>query len=116
MVRGRVLLAGVMLAAFVMGGCRSDSTPNIVGSWQHWEGFLRADFAPDGEAIYDIDLEGLSRVDSGTYELISGDRIVIDIDSPLSGEFSYEIQGVVLLLSDASGRSHLFNRVEGSAE
>jgi hypothetical protein len=62
----KALLAVSVLAALALTACRSEPAPEIVGIWRHWEGFLRAEFTEDGEALYDVDLEGLSRVDRGT--------------------------------------------------
>jgi hypothetical protein len=110
--RGKALLSVLVISLFVVSGCRSQSTPSIVGSWRHWEGVLLVEFMSDGEVIYDVDTEDFVLVERGTYQLLEGDRILIDVGYPPSGEFSYEIQGDVLELVDASGRKQIFNRVK----
>jgi hypothetical protein len=115
--KGWALLAVLVLAVFALAGCRSEPVPDIVGDWRHWESVLFVEFTRDGEVIYDIFPEARYReIKRGTYELLSEGSIFIDIAYQPSGEFSYEIQGDVMLLVDASGRRQVFNRVKESKE
>jgi hypothetical protein len=114
--RGRALLTLLVVAMLVCTGCRSEPVPSIVGSWRHWEGTLTIEFTQDGRVIYRVDLEDLPFDESGTYQLLGEDRIVIESGFPPNGEFNYEIQGDVLVLVGASGTRQVFNRAKASKE
>jgi hypothetical protein len=112
----KVLVLAMVIVALLLSGCRSESVPEIVGVWRHWEGFLRAEFTQDGKVIYDVDVEDFPHIDKGTYELLPDDRILIDVASPPRGEFTYKIEGDVLELVADSGERHLFNRIKESGD
>jgi hypothetical protein len=114
--RAKVLLAVLVLAVFALVGCRAQPAAGIVGSWQHWEGLMIAEFTPQGEVTY-YDCYSFHEpypMARGTYELLSEDRIFIDAGYGPSGECTYEVQGVVLLLVNASGTRFVFNRIKES--
>jgi hypothetical protein len=101
-----------MLTVWALTGCRSERVPDIVGSWRHWEDLMVAEFTRDGEVTY-YDCyrsDSLYPMAKGRYELLSEDRILIDCGFGPSGECTYKVQGVVLLLVNASGTRFLFNR------
>jgi hypothetical protein len=107
----------LLLATSALVGCRSEAVPEIVGGWRHWEGVLEAEFTPDGEVTYYF-YRGAryGSVERGSYELLSEDRVLIDVAAQPSGEFTYEIEGDVMVLRDASGHRFLFNRIKQSEE
>ena len=115
--RAKALLAVLVLAVLALAGCRSEPVPDIVGRWRHWESVLFVEFTQHGEVIYEF-FPGARYGDikTGTYESLSEGRIFVDIACQPSGEFSYEIEGDVLQLVDASGRRQVFNRVKASKE
>jgi hypothetical protein len=114
--RARALLVALMVTVWAMTGCRSEPVPSIVGRWLHWEGLMLAEFTEHGEVIYyNHRSQGLDPIESGRYELLSEDRISIDCAFGPSGECTYKVQGVVLLLVNASGTRYLFNRDRQSA-
>jgi hypothetical protein len=112
----KALLAVLVLAALVLTACRSERIPDIVGRWQDWEGLMIAEFTGQGQVFY-YDCYSFHEpylLEKGTYELLSEDRIFIDTSFGPSGECTYRVQGVVLLLVNASGTRFLFNRIKQS--
>jgi hypothetical protein len=107
----------LLVATSASVGCRSEPVPSIVGSWRHWEAVLEVEFTPDGEVTYCF-FRGAryGDVKRGRYEVLSEDRVLIDVAAQPSGEFTYEIQGDVMVLWDASGTRFLFNRVKQSED
>ena len=107
----------LLLATSALVGCRSVPVPSIVGGWRHWEAVLEVEFTPAGEVTYYF-YRGAryGNIERGSYELLSEDRVFIDVAAQPSGEFTYEIQEDVMVLRNASGTRFLFNRIKQSED
>ncbi len=114
----KLLVLAMAIVAILLCGCRSDGSESIVGRWRTWDGLFRVEFSADGEVIYDIEdtPEYIPHIVRGTYQIISGDKLLIDIAHEQSGEYSFKVEGDVLQLTDASGARAVYHRMKVSGE
>lgn len=111
-------LFAAVIVALLLSGCRANGGDSIVGHWRNWDGLFHMQFTADGEVIYDIEdrPEYLPHIVHGTYQIVSQDQLRIDIAHKQSGEYTFQVEGDVFQLTDASGARTVYHRVKGSAE
>ena len=79
---------------------------------------LLVTFTDDVHVTYELDYtsEDHWTVFHGTYEILTPETLVIDVDHQWSGELIFSLSGDVLQLDDISGRRMVFNRSQSSAQ
>lgn len=114
----KALVFAAVMVALLVSGCQSDGADSVVGRWRDWGGLFCMEFTVDGEVIYDIEdtPEYIPHIVRGTYQITSGDKLLIDIAHEQCGEYIFKVEGDVLQLTDASGERMVYHRMKVSAE